>query len=336
VGGKTGAYRRGGWRDTDVWLDPDELEWFGELARTVRAAVSAQPLLAGVDGGAVALPGLGLRPLPAAGPALPRSRRPGPSRGRRLATRLLPTVAALAATPVGVTLLLASRAADPVVAPPAPEPRSVQAPTRLPDTRPPVAAEPVATAEPAAANVSLQEPAYPAIRWRSSQAIGVPHNGRLVDGVRLPVTGPDWVTWDPVLHRVPNRANRVYGTDALVRLVLGVIGEYRLAHPEAPRVVVGDLSHRYGGEIDEHVSHENGLDVDVYYPRLDGRLRPPNRAGQVDVRLAQDLVDRFVAAGVRVVFVGYSTRLRGPGGVVVPYPGHDNHMHVRISASAAG
>jgi murein endopeptidase len=27
--------------------------------------------------------------------------------------------------------------------------------------------------------------------------------------------------------------------------------------------------------MDEHVSHQNGLDVDVYYPRLDGALRAP-------------------------------------------------------------
>ena len=114
-------------------------------------------------------------------------------------------------------------------------------------------------------------PDYPAIRWRNSQALGLPHAGSLVDGVRLPVKSQDWVTWDPVLNRVPNRPNRLYGTDKLVRLLVGVIGEYRAAHPKAPRVVVGDISLRRGGEIDEHVSHENGLDVDVYYPRRDGK-----------------------------------------------------------------
>ena len=117
---------------------------------------------------------------------------------------------------------------------------------------------------------------YP-IRWRKSQALGVPHAGSLVDGVRLPVKSRDWVTWDPVLNRVPNRPNRLYGTDTLVRFLVRVIGEYSAAHPKAPRVVVGDLSLRRGGEIDEHVSHENGLDVDVYYPRRDGKALPPQR-----------------------------------------------------------
>ncbi len=112
---------------------------------------------------------------------------------------------------------------------------------------------------------------------------------------------------------------------------MGVIGEYRAAHPKAPRVVVGDLSLRRGGEIDEHVSHENGLDVDVYYPRRDGKALPPHTVGQIDLRLAQNLADRFVAAGAQVIFVGFSVPLHGHRGVLTPYPSHDNHMHVRIA-----
>jgi murein endopeptidase len=182
----------------------------------------------------------------------------------------------------------------------------------------------------------VDKPASPAIHWRKSEAVGLPHVGRLVDGVRLPAEGPGWATWDPVLHRVPNRANRLFGTDTLVRLVLGVIDQYRTAHSDAAPLLIGDLSRRGGGEIDDHVSHENGLDVDVYYPRLDGRLRPPATVAQIDIPLAQDLLDRFVAAGAEIIFVGRSTGLRGPSGVVVPYSNHDNHMHVRIPNPDSG
>jgi murein endopeptidase len=87
---------------------------------------------------------------------------------------------------------------------------------------------------------------------------------------------------------------------------------------------------------DEHASHQNGLDVDVYFPRLDGALRAPRAPDQIDRALAQDLLDRFVAAGAQVVFVGHSTGLRGPAGVVVPYQGHENHMHVRFPPSRTG
>ena len=45
----------------------------------------------------------------------------------------------------------------------------------------------------------------------------------------------------------------------------------------------------------------------------------------------QDLLDRFVAAGVDLVYVGPNTPLAGPAGVVIPLANHDNHMHVRIA-----
>jgi murein endopeptidase len=245
-------------------------------------------------------------------------------------------VAALVAVAAAAPLLLASRGAEPLVPLPAAEPAQVaQAPTSLVEVQAAVSVAPAPAAKPATDVAPVEEPTSPAIDWRESEAIGVPHDGRLVDGVGLPLEGPGWVTWDPVLHRVPNRANRLFGTDALVRLVLDVVGKYRAAHPDAPGVLIGDLSRRGGGEIDDHVSHENGLDVDVYYPRLDGRLRPPASVDQIDLRLAQDLLDRFVAAGVQVVFVGGSTSLRGPSGVVMSYPQHDNHMHVRIAAPAS-
>jgi murein endopeptidase len=202
----------------------------------------------------------------------------------------------------------------------------------------PAASIPVATLQAAAqavqgpARTAAAEPAMPEIAWRASQAIGAPHAGRLAGGVGLPVSGPGWTTWDPARDRVPNRAGRLYGTDRLVRIVLTVLEGYHAAHPNAPRVVIGDLSRRGGGPIDQHVSHQNGLDVDVYFPRRDGKLRPPARVAQIDRRLAQDLVDRFVAAGAQMVFVGPNTGLRGPSGVVVSYPNHDDHVHVRIAA----
>jgi murein endopeptidase len=95
-------------------------------------------------------------------------------------------------------------------------------------------------------------------------------------------------------------------------------------------VVVGDISLRGGGRMDEHVSHQNGLDVDVYYPHSDRHLSAAIATSQIDGELAHDLLDRFVAAGAQTVFVGFSTGLKGPSGVVVPYPNHENHMHVRF------
>jgi len=174
----------------------------------------------------------------------------------------------------------------------------------------------------------------PLVQWRRSVSLGEPAGGRLVRGVELPAEGEHFFSWDPLLHRVPNRAGRRWGSDRLVRLLLRIVAEYAAAHPEAPRVGVGDLSRRRGGPFGPvHATHQNGLDADVYYPRRDGAERPPLRVSQIDRRLAQDLVDRFVDAGVDLVYVGPNTGFRGPRGVVQVLWNHDNHLHVRIRAT---
>jgi murein endopeptidase len=101
-------------------------------------------------------------------------------------------------------------------------------------------------------------------------------------------------------------------------------------------MAVGDLSRPHGGDFGPrfgyigHASHQNGLDVDVYYPRADGRELAPRHAGEIDERLSQELVDRFLAAGAQVIFVGPNTGLRGPPERVQPLVHHDNHLHVRL------
>jgi murein endopeptidase len=181
--------------------------------------------------------------------------------------------------------------------------------------------------------VQLAERPQP-VRWRRSLALGRPEAGRLVGGVQLPPESERYFTWDPLLHRSPDRAWRRWGTDRLVRTVLHVLGDFRRTHPRAPRVGIGDLSRPHGGPFGpRHVSHQNGLDVDVYYPRRDRLERPPDRPAQIDRALAQDLVDRFVHAGAVRVFVGPHTRLRGDSRIVRRLAHHDTHLHVRLPAT---
>jgi hypothetical protein len=170
-----------------------------------------------------------------------------------------------------------------------------------------------------------------------SRSFGAPWAGQLVGGVQLEPEGEHFFTWDHVLHRSPNRGWRRYGNERLVRMLLAVLREYAAAHPNTPRVGIADLSRPRGGDFGPrfggigHASHQNGLDVDVYYPRRDRRERPPRVPRQIDRRLAQDLVNRFVAAGAAKVFVGPATGLNGPPAVVEVLPAyHDNHMHVRL------
>jgi hypothetical protein len=170
-----------------------------------------------------------------------------------------------------------------------------------------------------------------------SVAAGATNDGRLINGLQLPATGPDWVTYDPIRHVIPNRDDRRWATDRLLAYLLYVLRDYRLANAGVPPVVIGDLSRPFGGPFGSdygglgHVSHQNGLDVDVYYPRADRALQPPGAVADVDRGLAQDLVNRFVAAGAQHAFVGLRVGLGGPPGIVQAIEHHDDHVHVRIA-----
>jgi murein endopeptidase len=154
--------------------------------------------------------------------------------------------------------------------------------------------------------------------------------------VELPEVSADWLTWDPVLKQIPNRPERRWGTAKLIATLRRVLAGWHAAHPELGQILVGDLSRPHGGIFDNrfgglgHGSHQNGLDADVYYPRADHRLLAAYKPSLVDRALAQDLVDRFVAAGAQFVFVGTRVGLTGPRKVVEVIAHHNDHMHVRI------
>jgi hypothetical protein len=310
------------WRRGELWLDT-ELLWFREVAPA--------PAFAGF--------GTGAMPTAAPAPGLWASRQRRASWKRRRSAKRI-RAAALVLSPAVMIPVAAARSGSAgsklvVEDPPSLTFRlsSLEAsekPLRLRvgDGVPGIARRPQASERtlPAA-----HAETFPTIQWHHATSLGLPYAGSLIDGTQLPVEGPNWVTWDPVSDSVPNAPNRLYGNDHTIRTIVSVIDAYRADNPDAPRVVVGDISLEGGGPMrDEHVSHQNGLDVDIYYPRLDGELRAPVSTDQIDTRLAQDLLDRFVAAGAQMVFVGYSVGLHGPSGVVIPYANHENHMHVRF------
>ena len=299
-----------GWRRGEIWLDL-EPRWFREVT----------------EGGAVlfetnapSFSGLTLESLTTALPdGLSQSRRRRAELRQRRATRKVQAVALVVGPAVALSLAAprltsGARASGPLVDDP---------PSRVDSDE----KTPARTVLPTRA---LGTALYPEIRWADGISRGSPSAGSLAGGTQLPIEGEDWVTWNPVADRVPNLPNRLYGNERIVRKLLSAVAAYREAYPEAPRVVIGDLSFRGGGPMELHVSHQNGLDVDIYYPRLDDTLRAPTRVDQVDRRRAQGLLDAFLAIGVEKIFVGYRTGLDGPGGVVDPYPNHEDHMHVRF------
>jgi murein endopeptidase len=169
-----------------------------------------------------------------------------------------------------------------------------------------------------------------------SRAVGQTNNGRLVCGVQLPDETDALVTWDGVLGQSPNRGWRRWGTSKLIDTVEQLSVDYGVKFPIGPRLVVGDLSRQHGGPFGMefggvgHASHQNGLDVDIYYPRLDGLEEPPETPSLIDRQRAQWLVNR-VARTAHYVFIGPHTGLKPPNKRVQFLPSyHDNHFHLRI------
>lgn len=247
-------------------------------------------------------------------------------------TRTLRHVAAIAALMLagaGLTALVVTSRASTIPRTPPPAPVTVVAAPAPPTT--------VDVPERGRAPRPRAAAGSPPLPHRS-RAIGAPNRGRLVGGVALPPETPDLFTWTLATGESPSPGWRRVGTDTLVAWLQGVLRYFRATHPGAPRIGIGDLSLPQGGPFGPrygglgHASHQNGLDVDVLYPRRDRREQVATRPSQVDRALSQALVDTFVAAGARFCFVGRRVGLSGPPAVVQVIPHHDDHVHVRIPA----
>ena len=166
-----------------------------------------------------------------------------------------------------------------------------------------------------------------------SRAIGKPFDGRLACGVQLRVASVHFTTWDNALQRPYNRPWRRWATRRLIRITTRIASDYRARF--GTRLVVGDLSRPRGGSFGRrfggigHASHQNGLDVDIYYPRRDRLDLPPFRIREVDRRRSQWLVNR-AARDAQRLFIGPNVGLRRPTRRTDYLVHHDNHLHLRI------
>jgi penicillin-insensitive murein DD-endopeptidase len=179
------------------------------------------------------------------------------------------------------------------------------------------------------------------------------HGGACIAGaVPLPLEGAGYQAVD-VARR------RHYGHPALVDFVVGLGG--KVAAERLGTMLVGDMAQPRGGPMSfGHVSHQSGLDVDIWFRietaplpagARDGLPQPvvvDARSGRIDSALWTDRQVQLVhlaALDPRVsrVFVGAAlkrdlcrrvwpdrTWLR----VVRPWPGHDDHLHVRLRCPA--
>lgn len=90
-----------------------------------------------------------------------------------------------------------------------------------------------------------------------SESIGAFSAGCLAGGVRIENAGKGFVTMRP-------SRKRYYGHPELTEYLRGLA--LRLQREKLPRMLIGDLCHPRGGPSRSgHVSHQSGLDVDIWF-----------------------------------------------------------------------
>ena len=179
-------------------------------------------------------------------------------------------------------------------------------------------------------------------------AVGRPHEGRLVNGTRIPESGAYEL-------RYPGSS---WGTTNSVRALVTGIHSWRETSGYGGRLAIGAMSRERGRPIGGHLSHQCGRDVDVRLPLYEHL--PQNRTPlgrRVDWWALWQLIVALEETGeVYRIFLDYKMqkrlykaakehgvdkearrrliqfpRGRGSGrGLIRHSPGHDRHFHARF------
>jgi murein endopeptidase len=201
--------------------------------------------------------------------------------------------------------------------------------------------------------VADEKPARP-VR-RSSRDL--PWDGTLTGAERLP--GDEG-------YRI-RRPSRAYGASYVIDHLKNAIGIVRALYPDVHTLAIGDLSAEHGGKLDNHRSHQTGLDVDVgfYFKRVPAGY--PDRFaaadGNLDLEATWALITAFARTqalddGVEIIFLDHAVQkklydwahergtpdedlaqlLQYPRGkdhqvgLVRHWPNHADHLHVRFKS----
>lgn len=106
---------------------------------------------------------------------------------------------------------------------------------------------------------------------QASESIGYYSSGSLNNSVSI----DDFRTSQALVKLFRNRG-QIYGTHELGRALEG-LSEYMLnLYPSIEPVQVGDMSAKNGGKISRHKSHQNGLDADIVYYRINETPQSPS------------------------------------------------------------
>jgi hypothetical protein len=126
-----------------------------------------------------------------------------------------------------------------------------------------------------------------------------------------------------------------YGRSEVLQAIKHVCGEWNKRYPSGPRIGVGNISLQNGGVMEPHVSHQDGVDLDLSpVASTNEEIGLTWDAPKYSQSRTQELVDLVLnnpILGVRVILFN-DPNIKG----VDPWAGHDNHLHVSFLPSAVG
>lgn len=183
---------------------------------------------------------------------------------------------------------------------------------------------------------------YPLITpARQEQAVGLYWDGRLLNGQMFPAYGTGFFA-SKYFRRVQATTHDLQ--KVIEYAALKIYDRYRKS------ILVGSLSQPGGGKVSGHASHQNGLDADVYFIRVNdqelGNLVVNGRVSRnFDTIKNYEFIKALVSTNrIRKVFVNRAikralcsySRLQGLENdplqrKIAIESGHINHVHVRIT-----
>lgn len=185
----------------------------------------------------------------------------------------------------------------------------------------------------------------------NAMAIGGYSAGCLAGGTQLAPDGPNWQAMRPARNRAFGHPDTIAFIERLAADAARLAGW--------PGLLVGDISQPRGGPAaGGHVSHQTGLDIDIWFmPMPDQRMSAEERTslsavsllrrgtrevdpehwddrltGLLRIAATDPLVARiFVHPGIKAQLCEAAGADRDWLRVVRPWYGHDHHFHVRLA-----
>ncbi|MHB8054375.1 MAG: LysM peptidoglycan-binding domain-containing protein [Candidatus Aminicenantales bacterium] len=180
-----------------------------------------------------------------------------------------------------------------------------------------------------------------------SLSIGTPASAILINPVMLPA--------DPLWEAASLSQN--WATTETVEAIRKVVAKVHEVFPDAPPIMIGDISDFDGGRLKRHVSHQAGRDVDFGFYYKGGKLPyfangttatldlPKNWALLRAIITCTDVETVFLDTSIQKLLYGYARGIgedkawldgvfqfiKGSSSAIVCYcRGHRNHYHVRF------